>query len=122
MGIRKHTPCSRVPALIRSIQRERISLFLLRRSLYECCRAFSTLSLAILMQFFALPLKPFANLNILSLFISVAPFQLKNTKNPLLLKSPDIYLRLSPLSLYPHKTTNYCQLVRVIRCLNSCSE
>jgi hypothetical protein len=32
--------------------------------------AFSTLSLAILMQFFALPLNPLANLKILPLFIS----------------------------------------------------
>jgi hypothetical protein len=55
---------------MRSIQRDRMSLFLLRRSLYEYCSAFSTLSLAILIQFFALPLNPLANLKILPLFIS----------------------------------------------------
>ena len=54
-------PCNCVPALMRSIQRDLISLFLLCLSLYEYCKAFSTLSLAILMQFFALPLNPLAN-------------------------------------------------------------
>lgn len=54
---------------MRSIQRERISRFLVRRSRYEYWRAFSTLSLAILIQFLALPLNPFANLNTSFLFI-----------------------------------------------------
>ena len=63
------TPCKREPALMRSIQRERISRFLVRRSRYEYWRAFSTLSRAILIQFLALPLNPFANLNTSFLFI-----------------------------------------------------
>lgn len=71
---RRLTPCWRVPAFIRWIQRERMSRFLLRLSLYEYCKAFSTLSLAILMQFLALPLNPFASFNIAFLFIILSLF------------------------------------------------
>ena len=39
-----------------------MSLFFVLRSLYAYCRAFSTRSLATLMQFFPLPLKPLARL------------------------------------------------------------
>lgn len=67
------TPWRRVPALMRSIQRDRMSRFLLRRSRYEYCSAFSTRSLAIRMQFLARPRNPFANLKILSLFILSPP-------------------------------------------------
>lgn len=67
--VQHRTPYCLAPALILVIHNARISLFLFRLSLYAYCKPFSTLSLAILMQFFARPLKPLASFRILSLFI-----------------------------------------------------
>ena len=58
------TPCSRAPALMRWIQRLRMSRFSVRRSRYTYCRLFSTRSRAMEMQFFARPRKPLAHCRI----------------------------------------------------------
>ncbi len=66
------TPWCLVPALICSIHNERMSLFFCLLSLYWYCKAFSTLSRAILTQFLARPLKPLASFRILSFLMAVA--------------------------------------------------
>jgi hypothetical protein len=68
------TPYCLDPALIRVIHNDRMSLFFTLLSLNAYCKLFSTLSLEILMQFLARPLKPFASLKIFALFIILSKF------------------------------------------------
>lgn len=69
------TPCWREPALMRWIHRPRMSRFLVRRSLYAYCSAFSTRSRAARMQFLLRPRKPLASCKIfwLFMFLSACP-------------------------------------------------
>jgi len=71
------TPCCLVPAFIRWIHRDRMSLFFCLRSRYAYCRAFSTRSFAILRQLLLLPRKPFASLKTL-LFCMLFPCVLRS--------------------------------------------
>ena len=66
---RRLTPYCRLPAVIRVIHSDRMSRFLVRRSLKAYCSDFSTRSRAILMQFLARPRNPLASLKIFPLFI-----------------------------------------------------
>lgn len=63
------TPCCLLPAFMRCIHNDRMSLFFCRRSRYAYCRAFSTRSLAMRKQLLFRPRKPLASLKILSLCI-----------------------------------------------------
>ena len=63
------TPYCLLPAFMRCIHSDRISLFFCRRSRYAYCRAFSTRSFAMRKQLPFLPRKPLASLKILSFCI-----------------------------------------------------